>query len=121
MEEEGGTRSTKKILNDVFYGKSFLELNFFVVGAAMDSLSFLAKDAPGFAVRGSQVKILTHPSQFYEELCKRAGLANNRIVMVNHRPCCKGGGLIGTAALWASLEGAFSAKNSIMLGGGANF
>ena len=49
----------------------------------MDSLSFLAKDAPGFAVRGSQVKILTQPSQFYDELCKRAALANNRIVMVN--------------------------------------
>ena len=49
----------------------------------MDSLSFLAKDAPGFAVRGSQVKILTQPSQFYDDLCKRASLADNRIVMVN--------------------------------------
>jgi hypothetical protein len=48
----------------------------------MDSLGFLAKDAPGFAVRGSQVKILTQPSQFYDELCNRAANSQKRIVLV---------------------------------------
>lgn len=48
----------------------------------MESLSFLGKSGAGFAVHGSQVKILTQPSQFYEELCKRAASAQNRIVMV---------------------------------------
>ena len=47
----------------------------------MNTLSFLAQEAPGFAVRGSQVRIITEPSIFYLELCKRASSAKRRITL----------------------------------------
>ena len=50
---------------------------------SMESLSFLAKSCAGFGVHGSQVKVLTQPSQFYEELCQRAASSQKRIVLVN--------------------------------------
>ncbi len=32
----------------------------------MNSLSFLAQEAPGFALRGSQVKVIREPAAFYQ-------------------------------------------------------
>jgi CDP-diacylglycerol--glycerol-3-phosphate 3-phosphatidyltransferase len=45
------------------------------------ALSFLVQEAPGFALRGSQVKVITDPSAFYGELLKRASSAKERIAM----------------------------------------
>jgi len=54
---------------------------------SMESLSFLAKSCAGFGVHGSQVKVLTQPSEFYEELCQRAASSQKRIVLVIFLPC----------------------------------
>eukprot|EP00095_Tigriopus_kingsejongensis_P005869 maker-scaffold38_size502422-snap-gene-2.20 protein:Tk05869 transcript:maker-scaffold38_size502422-snap-gene-2.20-mRNA-1 annotation:"GI22216" len=45
------------------------------------SLGFLASEAPGFALRGSQIKIITEPSAFFAELCQRASSAQRRITL----------------------------------------
>lgn len=50
---------------------------------SLGSLAFLAREAPGFAVKGSQVKILTEPTQFYNELCRRAAASQKRIVLAS--------------------------------------
>ena len=34
------------------------------------ALSFLAQEAPGFALRGAQVKVITEPTAFYCELLR---------------------------------------------------
>ena len=47
----------------------------------METLAFLADSAPGFAVRGCQVKVLTEPSDFFQELCQRAEKSQERIAM----------------------------------------
>ena len=46
----------------------------------MENLAFLAKDVPGFAVKGKNVKVITEPSNFHAELCTRAENANHRAV-----------------------------------------
>ena len=47
----------------------------------MDTLAFLGDLTPAFAVRGCQVKVLSEPSEFYNELCTRARLSKRRICM----------------------------------------
>ena len=47
----------------------------------MDTLAFLGDFAPGFAVKGCQVKVLTEPSDFFQELCQRSEKAQDRIAM----------------------------------------
>ena len=32
----------------------------------MNALAFLTQEAPGFALRGSQIKVITEPSKFYK-------------------------------------------------------
>ncbi len=32
----------------------------------LNTLSFLATEAPGFALRGSQVRVITEPAAFYQ-------------------------------------------------------
>lgn len=48
---------------------------------SMNTFGFLASEAPGFALRGSQIKILTEPAAFYNELCQRSALAQKRITL----------------------------------------
>ena len=47
----------------------------------METLSFLGDMAPGFAVKGSQVKVLIEPSEFFQELCQRSENSRKRIAM----------------------------------------
>lgn len=47
----------------------------------MDTLSFLGPEAPGFGLKGSQIKVLTEPSEFFHELCSGASNASKRIVV----------------------------------------
>ena len=46
----------------------------------MENLAFLSKNAPGFAVKGDNVVVLTEPSDFYNEVCIRAASAKQRVV-----------------------------------------
>ena len=46
----------------------------------MENLAFLAKQAPGFAVRGENVVVLSEPSEYHNELCARAGNAKKRAI-----------------------------------------
>ena len=57
------------------------EVNFVNKPKKMETLSFLGDSAPGFAVRGCQVKVLTEPSDFFQELCQRAEKSQERIAM----------------------------------------
>ena len=47
----------------------------------MENLAFLSKEVPGFAVKGENVKVLTEPSQFHNELCSLAASAKQRTVL----------------------------------------
>ena len=47
----------------------------------METLAFLGHLAPAFAVRGCQVKVLTEPKDFFQELCQRAEKSQERIAM----------------------------------------
>jgi len=47
----------------------------------LESLTFIAKEAPGFGVHGSQIKIIHEPSKFYEELLTRSSTSKNRVVL----------------------------------------
>lgn len=47
----------------------------------MDTLAFLGEAAPAFPVRGCQVRVLTEPSDFFEQLCTRAAASTSRIAM----------------------------------------
>lgn len=49
----------------------------------MDRFSFVCNEAPGFAVNGDKVKVITEPSEFYEELCQRAKTAKKRVVLAS--------------------------------------
>lgn len=43
--------------------------------------SVLGQTSPAFAVKGSQVKVLSEPSEFYQELCQRAERSRQRIAI----------------------------------------
>ena len=43
----------------------------------------VCNEAPGFAVNGDKVRVITEPSEFYEELCRRAKTAKKRIVLAS--------------------------------------
>ena len=47
----------------------------------MDTLAFLGDLAPAFAVRGCQVKVLSEPTDFFNELCTRSRNSKVRICM----------------------------------------
>ena len=47
----------------------------------MDTLAFLSDLAPGFGVRGCQVKVLSEPSDFFSQLCWRAERSRERIAI----------------------------------------
>ena len=49
----------------------------------MDKFSFLCNKVPGFAVNGSQVKVITEPSEFYDHLCSMSKGAKKRIVLAS--------------------------------------
>ena len=46
----------------------------------MENLAFLAKDVPGFAAKGENIKVITEPSEFHAELCARAENVKERAV-----------------------------------------
>lgn len=48
---------------------------------ATDLTSVLSETSPAFAVKGSQVKVLSEPSEFYQELCQRAERSRQRIAI----------------------------------------
>eukprot|EP00094_Tigriopus_californicus_P004608 TCALIF_04438-PA protein Name:"Similar to TBCE Tubulin-specific chaperone E (Pongo abelii)" AED:0.07 eAED:0.07 QI:119/0.4/0.16/1/0.6/0.66/6/0/917 len=54
------------------------ELSFY---SPMNTFGFLVSEAPGFALRGSQIKVLTEPAAFYNELFQRSALAQKRITL----------------------------------------
>ena len=47
----------------------------------MENFAFLGDMAPGFAIRGCQVKVLTEPNQFFQELCQKSEKAQKRIAI----------------------------------------
>lgn len=47
----------------------------------LESLTFIAKEAPGFGVHGSQIKIIHEPSKFYEELLTRSSTSRERVIL----------------------------------------
>ena len=49
--------------------------------SGMNTLAFLCQEAPGFALRGHQVKIIREPSHFYAEICSRASSASKRVTL----------------------------------------
>ena len=46
----------------------------------MENLAFLAKEVPGFAVKGKNVKVISEPSDFHAALCTRAENVKQRAV-----------------------------------------
>ena len=46
----------------------------------MENLAFLAKEVPGFAVKGKNVEVITEPSDFHAELCTKAENVKERAV-----------------------------------------
>lgn len=50
-------------------------------GNEMEKFHFLAVAAPGFAVSGSQVKVLASPTQFHETVCSRVAAAQRRVCL----------------------------------------
>jgi len=47
----------------------------------MDRFKWLSRDLPVFGVNGEQVKVITRPSDFYNELLTRSGSSNKRIIL----------------------------------------
>ena len=48
-----------------------------------ERFSYVCDEAPGFAVNGDKVKVITEPTDFYEELCQRAKTAKKRVVLAS--------------------------------------
>jgi len=46
----------------------------------MENVAFLAKEVPGFAVKGENIVVLSEPSEYHNELCTRAGNAKKRAI-----------------------------------------
>ena len=49
----------------------------------METVSFLAKEAPGFAVKGENVVVLTEPTEYHKELCARASNVRRRAIFAS--------------------------------------
>jgi len=49
----------------------------------MDRFKWMTKELPGFGVSGSQVQVITRPSEFYDQLLTRSGKSNKRIVLAS--------------------------------------
>ena len=49
----------------------------------METVSFLAKEAPGFAVKGENVVVLTEPIEYHKELCARASNVRRRAIFAS--------------------------------------
>ena len=47
----------------------------------IENLSFLAEEAPGFAVNGSDITVLTEPTEFHHKLCALVANAKHRTVL----------------------------------------
>ena len=48
-----------------------------------ERFSCVCDEAPGFAVKGDKVKVITEPTDFYEELCQRVKTAETRVVLAS--------------------------------------
>ena len=60
------------IIVDYFQHEQLHQLIETMVKTTLTAFSHICEDAPGFAVDGEKVTVITEPSKFYEELCTRS-------------------------------------------------
>jgi hypothetical protein len=58
--------SNKRKENQTRFGSPYVYLSISGI-IHMENLAFLGKEAPGFAVKGDNVVVMTEPSQFHSE------------------------------------------------------
>eukprot|EP00088_Acartia_fossae_P038693 TRINITY_DN4013_c0_g1_i10.p1 TRINITY_DN4013_c0_g1~~TRINITY_DN4013_c0_g1_i10.p1 ORF type:complete len:470 (+),score=63.70 TRINITY_DN4013_c0_g1_i10:43-1452(+) len=58
-------------------------MNSFWRSVKMDRFKWMTKELPGFGVNGSQIRVISQPADFYQELLTRSGSSSKRIVMAS--------------------------------------